>query len=332
MRARVRVEPHEVHAFAVVLSRADAGLADHFRRGRDDARLAAARLEHLPPVVHPQPAPKVRTRRCGLPTRILSRRSSRSPFITPSTTISALTPTTTPPVAITLLSEAAASCAGSAGSARRCATRAVAASGGSTGHRRSEIDPASSTLRPHRRKEDHVADGRLVGEEHEQPVDADARRRPSAACRTPARACSPRRTRCASSSPAARCRACSSNRRRWSSGSFSSLNAFASSLPADEQLEPLGERRIAAVRLGQRRERHRIVDDEGRLDQVRLDERLEQLVQQLAAGSASRPLSPSAPARSSTRAHLLVGRACAGRAPQRAAHAVDELDPRGTAA
>ena len=52
------------------------------------------------------PAPKVRMRRCGLATRIRSRRSFRRPFITPSTTISAMTPTATPPVEITVLSDA----------------------------------------------------------------------------------------------------------------------------------------------------------------------------------------------------------------------------------
>jgi hypothetical protein len=35
-----------------------------------------------------------------------SRKSSRSPFITPSTTMRAVTPTATPPVEITVLSDA----------------------------------------------------------------------------------------------------------------------------------------------------------------------------------------------------------------------------------
>ena len=47
-------------------------------------------------------------------------------------------------------------------------------------------------------------------------------------------------------------RACASKRRRWSIGSFSSLNAFANSFPLREQLEPLGQRWIAALRLRQR--------------------------------------------------------------------------------
>ena len=41
----------------------------------------------------------------GLPIRIFSRRSRCSPFITPMMTISALTPTTTPPIAMTLMSD-----------------------------------------------------------------------------------------------------------------------------------------------------------------------------------------------------------------------------------
>jgi hypothetical protein len=41
----------------------------------------------------------------GLPTRIFSRRSRCRPFITPMMMISALTPTTTPPIAITLMKD-----------------------------------------------------------------------------------------------------------------------------------------------------------------------------------------------------------------------------------
>ncbi len=42
---------------------------------------------------------------CGLATRILSRRSACSPFITPSTPTSAATPTVTPSTAITVMNE-----------------------------------------------------------------------------------------------------------------------------------------------------------------------------------------------------------------------------------
>jgi hypothetical protein len=49
--------------------------------------------------------PTVSTRMSGLPTRIFSRRSFCSPFITPMMTMSALTPTSTPPIAMTLISD-----------------------------------------------------------------------------------------------------------------------------------------------------------------------------------------------------------------------------------
>jgi hypothetical protein len=50
-------------------------------------------------------SPYGRTRIEGLATRIFSRRSCWRPFITPMMTISALTPTTTPPMAMTLMNE-----------------------------------------------------------------------------------------------------------------------------------------------------------------------------------------------------------------------------------
>ena len=51
----------------------------------------------------------------------------------------------------------------------------------------------------------------------------------------------------------------------------------------DEELEPLGERRIDAMLLGQRGERLGVVKHEGRLHQVRLEHDLEHFVLQLAA-------------------------------------------------
>ena len=49
--------------------------------------------------------PIVSTRTSGLPIRIFSRKSFCSPVMTPMITMSALTPTTTPPIAITLISD-----------------------------------------------------------------------------------------------------------------------------------------------------------------------------------------------------------------------------------
>ncbi|OYV72083.1 MAG: hypothetical protein B7Z72_05555 [Gemmatimonadetes bacterium 21-71-4] len=53
-----------------------------------------------PPVMIP-----CTSRRSGLPSRILFRRSVCSPVITPLIRIRALTPTITPPIAITLISD-----------------------------------------------------------------------------------------------------------------------------------------------------------------------------------------------------------------------------------
>ena len=53
--------------------------------------------------------------------------------------------------------------------------------------------------------------------------------------------------------------------------------------PAGEELEALGEPRRAALRLGERRQLERIVDDEGGLVQRTLDVRLKELVEELGA-------------------------------------------------
>ena len=85
-----------------------------------------------------------------------------------------MTPTATPPIAIRVMSEAR----------RELAPAPQVAHGDPPLERLgpSERPPESarsgsgpsSTLRPHGRKEDHVADRGLIGEEHEQPVDPDA--------------------------------------------------------------------------------------------------------------------------------------------------------------
>src|SRR5688572_14537644 len=130
------------------------------------------------------PAPKVRTRRWGLATRMRERRSLRRPFITPSTTISAITPTATPPVAMTVWSDA------NFEDRRDRRYRPAIRRSSRVGHRRIAPNPAagasapplfSSTavpltvlgLRPHRGEQDHVANRGLVGDQHDQPVDAD---------------------------------------------------------------------------------------------------------------------------------------------------------------
>src|SRR5215469_7090433 len=87
-----------------------------------------------------RPSPYVSTRRCGLPTRILSRRSDCSPFMTPNTITNAATPTN----------------GGSSGTAARCGA------------------PGRQSFRPEHGKENHVPDVGPVRKQHDQPVDAEA--------------------------------------------------------------------------------------------------------------------------------------------------------------
>ena len=70
--------------------------------------------------------------------------------------------------------------------------------------------------------------------------------------------------------------------------------------PADERLPALDEAVLAAVALGERRQLDRVVEDEGRLDQLRLDELREQVVDELAPAllaSASEPIAAASSSR-----------------------------------
>ena len=227
------------------------------------------------------------------------------------------TPTATPPVEITVLSDAVRTSAGSAGSAGRSATRAW---------REAEARPRPRSryrghlsLRPHGGKEDHVADGRLVGEDHHQAVDAQAHTAGGrhAVLQGPDVV------------------GVEGVGLLVAGGALAHLVLEAAPLivgivelaervrqllAADEQLEPLGEGGIAAVLLGQRRERLGVVEHEGRLHQLGLEEDLEDLVLQAAAGRAARPLRPArrdgaAPARISSSVAVRRSRPARSRIP-----------------
>ena len=73
--------------------------------------------------------------------------------------------------------------------------------------------------------------------------------------------------------------------------------------PADERLQALDQARLGAVALGERRELDRVVEDEGRLDQVRLDVLGEEHVDELAPAERRRSGSIA-----DRRGELLAGR------------------------
>ena len=115
----------------------------------------------------------------------------------------------------------------------------------------------------HQRKQDHVADRRAVGEQHDQAIDADAlagRRRHPVSERPDVVLVHRVRFLVAAARSS-----CSSKRRRCSTGSFSSLKALATSKPPDVQLEPLDRVRVVRLLLRQRRDLGRKVVDERRL-------------------------------------------------------------------
>ncbi len=89
----------------------------------------------------------------------------------------------------------------------------------------------SKLLGSHQRKEDNVANRRAVGQQHHQPVDADALRRPSAAAHIRARGCSPRPSREPRHRRPRGRQAVPRSAAAARPGSFSSLNALATSKP-----------------------------------------------------------------------------------------------------
>ena len=164
--------------------------------------------------------------------------------------------------------------------------------------------------RPHQREQDHVADARLVQQEHAEPVDADAQ--------------------------------AAGRGHRVLQGAdevvvhlgHRVLVLLAGELlaeqlllqdrvvqlgvgvgqlhPVDEQLEPLGDRRVRRLPLGQRADRGRVVDDEDGPVEAVLDDLLEDLADDdvgvLARGRDARAPRPSA------RTAVVVGRVDARRA------------------
>jgi hypothetical protein len=105
---------------------------------------------------------------------------------------------------------------------------------------------------------------------------------------------SPRRRRTPPRRPAARSRACASNAGTLVERVVELAEGVRQLPTAREQLEPLGERGVAALRLGERRELHRIVDDERRRVDPALDERLEQLVEHLRTAERADLFNPDA--------------------------------------
>src|SRR6476660_5076735 len=113
---------------------------------------------------------------CGFEPRMRSRSSCCRPVISASAMTSAITPTMTPSVEISEMTEMNA--------CLRLATRYRSAMWSSKGTSiRPECKPRNGfrvfvfsrliTL-PHQREEDHVADRRTVRQDHHEPVDADA--------------------------------------------------------------------------------------------------------------------------------------------------------------
>ena len=137
---------------------------------------------------------------------------------------------------------------------------------------------------PHRREEQHLAQAAGPRSASSPAGRSRGRRRRSAASpvraprRKPRRRAAPPRRRGRSSA------ACCSKRRRCSSGSFSSLKELAISTPPTKASQRSTRPVLGAMGLGERRQLDRVVEDEGRLDQLRLD---------LAWRAGRRPACPS---------------------------------------
>ena len=128
-----------------------------------------------------------------------------------------------------------------------------------------------------------------VREQHRQPVDPDPLARAWAACRTRARARSPRpssappRRRALAAPPAPRSAA------RWSIGSFSSEKALASSGRPTKSSKRSTRRGSSRLRLDSGDSSIGKVGDERGLDQARLDQRVEDLLPAARPGPAAAP-------------------------------------------
>ena len=160
--------------------------------------------------------------------------------------------------------------------------------------RRSPRRAIAIALGAHRRKENHVADRGLVGQQHDQPVDADphaAGRRHAVLERADIVGVELMRllvTRLALA-------ALILEPGPLIVGIVQLAERIGELGAVDEQLEALGEARIVTVRLGERRQRLGIVEHEGRLDQRRFERVLEDFVEQAAAGQLRVPGRPARP-------------------------------------
>ena len=143
----------------------------------------------------------------------------------------------------------------------------------------------------------HARSGRMYGksstsrrcgashEHHHDAVDARRRGRPVGGmpCSSATQEVLVERLRLLVAGGARRAR-CSSKRARWSSGSLSSLKALASSMPPTKSSKRSTSRGSLGRALRERRELDRVVGQEGRLHERRLDVLAEELVDELAPG------------------------------------------------
>ena len=171
-------------------------------------------------------------------------------------------------------------------------------------------------------KQDHLTDGRLVGEEHRQPVDADPlprRRRHAELERADIVLVEPVRLVVA---PRRELRLLAEARKLVDRIVELAVGVGQLALP-DEELEAVHQRGVLPLPLGERRELDRKVHDERRLDQRRLDEPLEELLPDPPRGSVGR-LDALRASRLRERSRLGLG--CHPRA-QRRREPVEERQP-----
>ena len=141
--------------------------------------------------------------------------------------------------------------------------------------------PARRGFVAHMRKEQHIADGRRVGQEHHQTVDAHAhaaRRRHAVLERA--------HVVLVIAHGLVVAHILGRNLRAEALGLVHRVVQLAEGVgvlvPANEQLEALGEVRVASLLLGQRRHLQRVVDHERGMDELLLGHRLEDLGDELA--------------------------------------------------
>ena len=145
-----------------------------------------------------------------------------------------------------------------------------------------------SLARAQRREEDHLADRAHAGQHHRQPVDADADARRSAACRTRARAGSPRPSGGPPRRPPPPPRAPPRSGPAARPDRSAPSSRCAISMPPAERLEPLDHARVVAARASRTATARPGSRPGTSAAQVRLDEVREQVVDRLRPGRVAR--------------------------------------------